>query len=202
MKKIARRVIDRRILALTFDDGPNPELTPKILDLLKSYGAKATFFIVGKNARMYPEIVERIRSEGHDIGCHSHQHLNAWKTVPWRAVADINAGYQTLSPWLSADGIFRPPHGKMTLPTYLAIRRRGAKVWWWTLDSGDTHDKLPSPLAVQHVVAGRQGAIVLLHDLHTQNHPEQRDRFVLEISAALLELARRESLIVAPLGQI
>jgi peptidoglycan-N-acetylglucosamine deacetylase len=202
MSKVARRVVGRRILALTFDDGPNPELTPTILDLLKSHNAKATFFVVGKNARKYPEIVDRIRSEGHDLGCHSDQHLNAWKIVPWRAVSDINAGYRALSPWLSSDAIFRPPHGKMTLVTWLAIRRRGAKVWWWTLDSGDTHEELPSPQAVQHEVTSKHGAIVLLHDLHTQSRPEQRDRFVLQMTAALLEQARRESLVVAPLGQV
>jgi len=202
MNIIGRQVSKNRMLVLTYDDGPSATLTPRILDLLQRYNAKATFFIVGRSAREYPEIVERILQEGHDIGCHSDQHLNAWKTYPWRAVADINAGYQTLSRWLPADGKFRPPHGKMTLPTYLSVRRRGARVWWWTIDSGDTHQVLPAAKMVVEAVLRACGGIVLLHDLHGRSQPEVRDSFVIEATTALLELAKRESFVVAPLRQL
>lgn len=202
MKIIAQRVSEQRMLVLTYDDGPSATLTPRILDLLQSYNAKATFFIVGKSAHQHPQLVERILHEGHDIGCHSDQHLNAWKTFPWRAVADINAGYRTLSRWLPANGKFRPPHGKMTLPTYISIRRRGARVWWWTIDSGDTHSVLPEPKMIEEAVLRAHGGIVLLHDLHRQSRPEDRDTFVINTTIRLLEVAKRESLVVGPLKQL
>ena len=115
------------------------------------------------------------------------------------AVADIDAGYDRLSPWILPDAMFRPPHGKMTLPTYWSIRRRGAPVWWWTVDSGDTRDILPDPAQVADRVRREGGGIVLMHDLdRTQN----RNDFVLELTAALLDVARQESFKVARLGEI
>jgi len=202
MNSVARRVSERRMLVLTYDDGPSATLTPKILDLLEAHNAKATFFVVGKSARQHPDIVERIFEGGHDIGCHSEQHLNAWKTFPWRAVEDIEAGYHTLSRWLAADGKFRPPHGKMTLPTYFSVRRRGASVWWWTIDSGDTRQVLPKPNALENAVRKAHGGVILLHDLHMQSCPEKRDSFVIEATTALLALAKRESFVVASLKQL
>jgi peptidoglycan-N-acetylglucosamine deacetylase len=201
-RTVSRQVIENRMLVLTYDDGPSTTLTPRILDLLQTYNAKATFFVVGSQARQYPELLERILREGHEIGCHSEQHLNAWKTYPWRAVADIDAGYQTLSRWLPADGKFRPPHGKMTLPTYLSLRRRSASVWWWTIDSGDTHQTLPIPNTIENAVLKARGAIVLMHDMHTQDRLKERDAFVMETTAALLEFAKRESFVIAPLKQL
>jgi len=202
MNATARHLRDARALVLTYDDGPNPTFTPKLLDLLHSYKVKATFFVVGRNAQKYPEIIDRIVQEGHNLGCHTQKHFNAWKTSPWRAVADIDAGYRTLSPWMSPDGMFRPPHGKMTLPTYMSLRRRHAKVWWWTVDSGDTYKILPEPSTVENAVLSARGGIVLFHDLHTQERPEERDAFVIQTTAALLRLARRENLRVASLNEL
>lgn len=188
-----------RILALTFDDGPSETLTPRLLDLLRKYDATATFFMLGRNARQFPHIAERVLQEGHDIGCHSDQHLNAWKTLPWRATSDINAGYKTLSSWIPSNAMFRPPHGKITLPTYLAIRQRRASVWWWTIDSGDSHSQMPETGQVLEAVRRQNGGIVLLHDL---DRSTERDEFVYETAAALLELAKRESLKITPLSKL
>jgi peptidoglycan/xylan/chitin deacetylase (PgdA/CDA1 family) len=199
MNAVRREVTRDRILALTFDDGPSETLTPRLLDLLRKHEAMATFFMLGRNARQLPHLVDRVIREGHDIGCHSDQHLNAWKSLPWRAVSDINAGYETLCPWIPSNGMFRPPHGKMTLSTYLAIRRRGAPVWWWTIDSGDTHAYLPNTEQVLDQVRRQNGGIVLLHDL---DRSKQRDEFVFATTTALLELANRESLNIMPLSKL
>jgi peptidoglycan-N-acetylglucosamine deacetylase len=196
----ARRQVTRdRILALTFDDGPSETLTPRLLDLLRKHEATATFFMLGRNARKFPHITDRVFREGHDLGCHSDQHLNAWKTLPWHAVSDINGGYEALSSWVSSNGMFRPPNGKMTLPTYMALRRRGAPVWWWTIDSGDTHAYLPNTEQVLDEVRHQNGGIVLLHDL---DRSKERDEFVFATTAALLELANRESLNIMPLSKL
>jgi peptidoglycan/xylan/chitin deacetylase (PgdA/CDA1 family) len=194
-----REVVKNRILALTYDDGPSSALTPQLLDLLQCRSARATFFMLGRHAQRHPHIVDRVIQEGHDVGCHSDQHVNAWKALPWKAVADINAGYERLSPWIQPNGMFRPPHGKMTLPTYWSIQRRRAPVWWWTIDSGDTHDVLPSASQVSDRLRREGGGIVLMHDL---DRTQPRNDFVLELTAALLNVAQQESLKIMPLRQL
>jgi peptidoglycan/xylan/chitin deacetylase (PgdA/CDA1 family) len=199
MNRIRREVVGSRILALTYDDGPSSSLTPQLLDLLQRRGARATFFMLGRNAQQHPDIADRIIAEGHDVGCHSDQHLNAWKALPWKAIADIDAGYERLSRWIQPDGMFRPPHGKMTLPTYWSTRHRKAPVWWWTFDSGDTRDVLPNPSQVVEKLRAAGGGIVLMHDL---DRAQPRNDFVLELTAALLDLAENELFKVMPLREI
>ncbi len=191
----ARRRQERRLrsmcaasgtLVLTYDDGPGPELTPRLLDLLDARGVRATFFVVGARAATEPELVDRILDEGHEVACHTHDHLNAWLTLPWRGVADVDAGYRSLARWVPEDGTFRPPHGKMTLMTWAALRRRRAPIGWWTIDSGDVRDELPpaDTAVTQATQAG--GGIVLLHD--ADREPE-RDEFVLQSTELLLDAA-------------
>jgi peptidoglycan/xylan/chitin deacetylase (PgdA/CDA1 family) len=199
MNQVRREVVKNRILALTYDDGPSSALTPQLLDLLQRRGAHATFFVLGRHAQQHPHLVDRTLAEGHDVGCHSDQHLNAWKVLPAQSIADIDAGYERLSRWIQPDGMFRPPHGKMTLPTYLSIRRRRAPVWWWTIDSGDTRGVLPKPAQIAERLRKEGGGIVLMHDL---DRTQQRNEFVLELTAALLDLAQNESFEVKPLREI
>jgi peptidoglycan/xylan/chitin deacetylase (PgdA/CDA1 family) len=97
MSRVKAELQAQRILALTYDDGPSPALTPQLLDLLRDRGALATFFMLGRNAQQHPVLVDRVMREGHDIGCHSDRHLNAWKTSPWESVADIDAAGRNVS---------------------------------------------------------------------------------------------------------
>jgi peptidoglycan/xylan/chitin deacetylase (PgdA/CDA1 family) len=185
-KKLARS----QTLVLTFDDGPS-EFTPRLLDILRSHGAKASFFMLGCNAKQHPAIADRILREGHEVGCHSDQHLNAWKVMPQRAISDINAGYKSLSNWVRSDGTFRPPYGKITLPTYLAVRKRGAALAWWTIVSGDTETPLPSPRDVVETVEKANGGVVLMHDFSgSVDHSD----FVCETTELLLKMAQQQSL--------
>ncbi len=192
-------VSTNRILALTYDDGPSETLTPRLLDLLREKNAKATFFMLGRNVRRFPHIVDQVRREGHDIGCHSEDHLHAWTNLPWRCIEDINAGFQSLSPWIRPEGMFRPPYGKMTLPTFWAIWRRGSAIWWWTLDSLDSSKNLPTPAQVTESVHQEKGAIVLMHDFEST---KERDEFVLQTTASLLDLAHREQMRVLTLNKL
>jgi peptidoglycan/xylan/chitin deacetylase (PgdA/CDA1 family) len=196
---LRKQITRDRLVALTYDDGPSATVTPRLLDLLRSYNAKATFFMLGRSAQQYPHIADRVLAEGHDVGCHSNQHLNAWNIMPWTAIADINAGYKSLAPWVDPNGSFRPPHGKMTFPTFWAVRRRGAEAWWWTIDAGDTFAVLPRPRDVADRVLSDGGGIILMHDL---DRSEERNKFVLDTSALLLDLAQRESFRIAPLRQL
>jgi peptidoglycan/xylan/chitin deacetylase (PgdA/CDA1 family) len=199
MSRVQGQVRRQRVLLLSYDDGPSPAMTGPLLDLLKSRGARATFFMLGRNASKFSDLADRVLAEGHAIGCHSDQHLNAWKALPWKAVADIDAGYRSLSRWIQPDGMFRPPYGKMTLPSCWSIRRRNAPVWWWTIDSGDTDHVLPNPRQVAEKLRREGGGIVLMHDL---DRTQERNRYVLELTASLLDVAQQEALHVTTLREL
>jgi peptidoglycan/xylan/chitin deacetylase (PgdA/CDA1 family) len=189
------------VLALTYDDGPGPALTPQLLEVLRRHDVKATFFALGRRAQVAPEVLDAVADEGHEIGCHTLMHHNAWKVAPWRALADLDAGYDVLARWVPADGRFRPPHGKQTTVTRAALRGRGAPVAWWTIDSGDTFAELPDPGLVVARVREDGGAVVLLHD-HSDERPPERIEFVLEVTERLLHGAREDGLAVRPLRDV
>ena len=155
--------------------------------------------MLGRSARQRATIADRVFEEGHDVGCHSNEHLNSWKVDPWTAVDDLNSGYETLRPWVRPNGIYRPPYGKMTLPTYWAIRKRRAHVGWWTIDSGDARKQLPSPKQVADRVLREGGGVVLMHDL---DRSSERDNFVIETTALLLALATREGFNITKLSSL
>ena len=199
VRALRKKVTRRRIVALTYDDGPSSSVTSSVLDLLASHKAKATFFMLGRSAQQNRSVADRVLKEGHDVGCHSDQHLNAWKVVPWRAVSDINAGYDRLSAWVAPDGMYRPPYGKMTVPTQFAIRNCKASIGWWTIDSGDTRTPLPRPDKVVDRLIHEGGGIVLMHDL---DRSAERNKFVIETTALLLEAASLESFQVKTLSEL
>jgi hypothetical protein len=95
--------------------------------------------------------------------------------------------------------MFRPPYGKMSLPTYWSVRRRGAPVGWWTIDSGDTHSPLPQPRQVVDRLMRDGGGIILMHDI---DRSEGRNNFVLETTERLLDVAKREAFSVKPLSEL
>ncbi len=99
---------DNNEIYLTFDDGPDPEVTPWVLDLLAKYDAKATFFCLGRNVERYPEIFKRILCEGHAVGNHSYSHLDGWRTGKKRYVRDIERAAKLIQSFL-----FRPPYGRI-----------------------------------------------------------------------------------------
>lgn len=202
MSIIHKDLMTRRVLALTYDDGPNGTLTPELLDLLESYGARATFFMLGKHAQEHPRIVDRVIREGHEVGCHTDEHLNAWKVLPWRAIRDIELGYQHLGSWIPRNAAFRPPYGKVTLPTQCVVLRKGAKIWWWTIDSGDSNDTLPPPDTVTDKLREEGGGIVLMHDGALTVRSKERDAYTLAMTAALLEVAKAEGIKAGTLGEI
>lgn len=186
-------------LVLTYDDGPGPDLTPRLLDLLDTRGARATFFVVGARADETPELVDRMIDEGHEVACHTHEHLNAWFALPWRGVADVDAGYRSLARWVPGDGPFRPPHGKMTPMTWAALRRRGAPIGWWTIDGGDVRGTLPPVTTAVERARRAGGGIVLLHDADRE---EERDEYVLESTALLLDAAAEHGWSVRTFGEL
>jgi len=203
VRALRRRCRLTRTLVLTYDDGPGAELTPAILKLLAEADARATFFPTARSALANPELLSQVAAAGHEIGCHSAAHLHAWKVLPWRAMRDVRAGFRALTRWVEPDGLYRPPYGKINLPTWWAVRRQRAAFAWWTVDSGDTHATLPNPQAVVAAVRGDGGGVVLLHDFD-RNPPTRaaRHAHVLEVTAGLLRLARDTDLRVCTFGAL
>ena len=146
---------------LTFDDGPHPEMTPFVLDLLADRQATATFFTIGKNAEAHPELIRRIQEEGHALGNHTWDHLNGWKTADEDYIKDIERTRRIVP-----GDLFRPPYGRISMSQCRKVERAlGMRVVMWTLLSGDFDNGLKEDKCLQQVLDRmRVGDIVVFHD--------------------------------------
>ena len=153
--------MDKNVKAvyLTFDDGPIPEATPFILDTLREYGAKATFFMVGDNVKKHPELYERIVSEGHQVGNHTMNHIGGFRH--WTTTYIINT-YQANE--LIHAHLFRPPHGWMRHSPYYWLSKY-YKVVMWDVVTRDYSKRLTAEDVLQNVIQyTRNGSIITFHD--------------------------------------
>lgn len=158
-----------RRVALSFDDGPDPAMTPKVLDVLAEYGAHATFFVIGEALVAYPEIGRRMVAEGHVIGNHSWQH-SRWQNfyaAGWHG-REIARGEQAIAAVTgsSAPVLYRAPVGLKSGELAHAAWRRGLTLVAWSLHSRDTRLKDPESIARRVLERVRAGDIVLMHDGH------------------------------------
>lgn len=149
---------------LTFDDGPHPTITPFVLGELKKYGAKATFFCIGKNVVSYPGVYQQILDEGHRTGNHTQNHLNGWQTVNDIYFSDIEEA--TL--YINSD-LFRPPYGRIRSSQAKYIRRvmdkETAKIVMWDVLSGDFDKSTTPEQCLKNVVEKtNDGSVIVFHD--------------------------------------
>jgi peptidoglycan-N-acetylglucosamine deacetylase len=150
---------EKKIVYLTFDDGPHPEITPWVLEQLKHYNAKATFFLVGKNVNDHPEVVEAITKRNHHIGNHTYDHLNGWKTSTEEYLLNIDNCNKIVK-----SGLFRPPYGKLTWRQAEAIKKQ-YKIVMWDLLTGDYNEKLGPKDCLKHIRKySRNGSVIVFHD--------------------------------------
>lgn len=201
-RALARLCADASALVLTYDDGPGRRLTPRLLELLDSRGAHATFFALGGRAGAAAEVLDKAVAGGHEIGCHGHAHVDAICCAPGAAATDIELGYRALARWLTPDALYRPPHGNLSRESTRALARRGAQVGWWTVDSGDALPDRPDPTGTLAAVARAGGGVVLMHDFDRGPHDRDREQGVLELTGALLDLAERHGLVPCTLGTL
>ncbi|MBO7645842.1 MAG: polysaccharide deacetylase family protein [Prevotella sp.] len=144
---------------LTFDDGPIPESTPFILDTLKEYGAKATFFMVGENVKRHPELYQRIIDEGHQVGNHTYNHMGSLRHYIITYYNNVEKANELIHSHL-----FRPPHGWMWIGAYNMLRRK-YKIVMWDLVTRDYSHLLNAFDVLRNVVLySRNGSIITFHD--------------------------------------
>jgi len=153
---------DTRCIYLTFDDGPIPIVTPFVLNILKQYNAKATFFCIGDNVSKHPDVFEQVKNDGHAIGNHTFNHLKGWDTED-----------QTyLNNFLQADkllntNLFRPPYGRIKKSQVKLLKeaKPGLKVVMWNILSADFDMNVEPEKCLDNVLINtRSGDIVLFHD--------------------------------------
>ncbi len=155
-----------RVIALTFDDGPNPPFTQEIVEVLERYGARATFFVEGEAAVAHPEIVNLLRRAEMAIGSHSYSHSESLTTMPAADFArDLQSAESALEEILGTKPQFyRPPFGRMSATMLRELRRAGYVSVGWDVDSTDWRESEPEKIAARVLSEAHSGAIVLLHD--------------------------------------
>lgn len=203
-RRLAEAAARARAVVLSYDDGPGRSLTPRLLDLLASRNASASFFMLGRNAEASGDIVARALAEGHEVGSHSHDHSNAWKSWPGTVARDFAKGHRTMAALGAGGALFRPPYGKLTLLQWLIERRRGSRFAWWTVDSRDSWDRRPVSEVVAEV-RQKGGGVVLMHDWdsypHARGEPPHAEH-LLSLTGAILDLAEEQRLKVMTLSEL
>ena len=166
-----------RSVSLTFDDGPHPVYTPKILKALRDYGVKAVFFVNGNKVKQHPEILKQIVAEGHTLGNHTWDHpKNLHKMSASRIhkqLADTQAAVDKALGYHYEMELMRPPYGNLNNRTKAEIHKFGDAVIKWNVDSNDWDHKLSERTVMNNVFKGRYGVnagggVILFHDVHAR----------------------------------
>jgi len=159
-----RPKLSKKVIALTFDDGPMPGTTETILDSLKEYDIKATFFVTGRQAERHPAILQRMISEGHVVANHTWNH----RALPSRSAADAEIFDTQTIIWKATKrkpNLFRPPYGIKRAETTKLARRSGMAIIQWTLTAADTGTEKWQDVYFNIVVGAKPGDIALFHDV-------------------------------------
>lgn len=165
----------KKMVYLTFDDGPIPQITPWVLDLLDKYNIKATFFCVGDNVIKHPETYSEVLKRGHKVGNHTHNHLQGWKTFGNKFVKNV-----TLSSTYIKSNLFRPPHGHMFIYQLTHLHLLVYKTIMWDVVTRDYSKRLKPEDVFNNVKKyTRDGSIIVFHD---SLKAEQNLRYALPLS--------------------
>ena len=150
---------NEKVIYLTFDDGPNPVVTPQVLRLLDDHGVKATFFCIGDNVRKYPELFDELSAKGHAIGNHTFNHLRGFDTPTNEYVENVQKADS-----LIGSRLFRPPHGRIKLGQFRILKKK-FDVIMWDIISYDYNKKISPETIMREIrLKSRNGSIVVFHD--------------------------------------
>ena len=155
---------DERAIALTFDDGPHPETTPRLLDALRDHGARATFFVLAPHASRHPELVRRIVEEGHTLGLHGVRHAAVALWSVRQIEQEMRVGLHALSALPAQTHLYRPPYGFKSRTVQQAADHMGLELVNWSLNPKDYTDIDAAEITRRVLRAVRPGSIILLHD--------------------------------------
>ncbi len=159
MPNLIWEIEDEDGVFLTFDDGPTPGVTEWILSTLDKYNAKATFFVLGKNVEMYPDLCQRILDRGHRIGNHTYSHQKGWNMSLERYVEDVDFAGD-----LIGSDLFRPPYAQIT-PSQVRLLSQRYRLIMWNVLSRDYNRKLSPKVCLKNVTKYLEGgSIVVFHD--------------------------------------
>ena len=159
---------DKKEIYLTFDDGPTPKVTEFVLDQLKKYNAKATFFCIGKNIENHPVIFNKIMKDGHSIGNHTQNHLNGWKSKTTKYLENIIQCENVISKSKEKPQslkLYRPPYGKIKSSQAKKLKKEGYKIIMWDVLSADFDKKISKEKCLENVLSNtKKGSIIVFHD--------------------------------------
>lgn len=159
----------KKEIFLTFDDGPTPEITEFVLNELKKYNAKATFFCIGKNIQNHPDIFSKIIAEGHTIGNHTQNHLKGWKSNNATYLNNVLECNKTIRQFnnlkIQQQLIFRPPYGKIKKQQAKKLLEKGYNIIMWDVLSADFDTSISNEKCLDNVLKNtKEGSIIVFHD--------------------------------------
>jgi peptidoglycan-N-acetylglucosamine deacetylase len=182
---VQAEIPDPGAVALTFDDGPHPQGTPRVLDLLRAANAHATFFLVGEQVERFPELAREIVAAGHEVAVHCFRHVNLMRRLPAATRDDLDKAADAIREATGAEPRrYRPPYGILTLPALRHARARGWQTVLWRSEGRDWRaDATPESIATRLLGKVRGGEVLLLHDADWYSAPRSWER-----TAGALEL--------------
>lgn len=194
------RTRDGRGYALTFDDGPHPEGTPAVLEILAQAGAVATFFLVGEQVRRNPALAREILAAGHAVALHCDRHRNLLRLAPWQVREDIARALQSIEDHVGCSpSLYRPPYGVLNASALRTARGHGWRTLLWSHWGRDWEARAtPESIAALVTDGAGQGSVLLLHDADGYSSPGSWRRTAAALPRVLETLAERGVAPVVP----
>ena len=182
---IWRKSTEDRVLYLSFDDGPHPEATPFVLEQLAKFNAQASFFCIGKNVQLYPDIYAVITEANHTIGNHTQNHMNGWKNTTDHYITDIQEATKSIH-----SNLFRPPYGRISFAQIKTLRSNPSlpqDIVMWDVLSGDFDTTITGEQCANNVIQhGGPGSIIVFHD-----SAKAMDRLRIALPKVLLHFSKQ-----------
>ncbi|MCP3738436.1 polysaccharide deacetylase family protein [Rossellomorea sp. BNER] len=201
--RIIQKISDEKSIALTFDDGPDPDYTHQLLDLLKRFNVKASFFVVGEKVKHNPEIVRRMHAEGHTIGIHHFHHISSWIMSPFRLREQLRLTEEIITECTKEKVYFyRPPWGHFNLFSLLVGRKYSIIMWNKIFKDWKT-DICKNNLLEKLHANNEGGSIFLLHDSGvTLGADQEAPKYMIKKLEKFLEESRRNGIKFISLNEL